>query len=107
MSQDHYVWLGPTRTMADREGPQVLMPDRIVAVGSWAHHLEPIRGSAYTLAVFHKDDWANWLNGVDARPECLGYTTVHALGLCNLDGSKVQSAKEWMAITGYKWDGPK
>lgn len=106
MSQDHYVWIGPP----SYQGGHVLLTDQLVyPVDLVQHHLEPIRGSAYTLAVFGKVTWDIFIKVRGHPPsQAIGYTTVHALGVSN--GSvygTCQSAAEWMAATGYKWEGPK
>lgn len=100
MSTDHYVWIGPP----SYQGGHVLLTDQLVyPVDLVQHHLEPIRGSAYTLAVFGKVTWDIFIKRRGHPPsQAIGYTTVHALGL-----KGVQSAAEWMTATGYKWEGPK
>lgn len=98
MSQDHHVWIGPAGT----DTYLVMMTDKVIHPITKEHHLEPMRGSAYTLAVFDRDEWDNFAKHdvLDVPPDPIGYTTVHALGMCN-----VQSVKEWVAKTNYKWEG--
>lgn len=97
------IWIGPMRPIA------VYGADKLVApIDPAKHHLEPIRGMGFVLAVFDRDEWLNYAkHDVMFRPpHALGYTTVHALGVCNVDGSKVLSVKEWMVATNYRWEGP-
>lgn len=97
MSQDHYVWIGPTRSVHHREGPQVLLKDQaLVFVPGWMH-AEPIRGSAYTLAIFGQDAWTKYVKGGE-KPSTIGYCTAHSLGYSDV--------RTWMYATGYKWEGP-
>lgn len=90
MSKDHYVFIGSRRAV------QVHMPDKAIVPDASKHHLEPIRGSSYTLAVFDAQTWKTW-KAMDAITpagiSAIGYCTAHSLGC--------KDAKDWMAKTGY------
>lgn len=84
MAQDHWGWMGSQKPIA------VFITDKAVIPDYTKHHIEPLRGVGFTVAVFDKAAWDSGTN----RTTSIGYCTASALGF--------ESVKLWMATDHYR-----